>query len=130
LPAKSAYPHNRLPVAVALVDQGATVPFVALYRMEVTGGLDDTQLPARSQRPGNVRKLEGRRSSPIGWIDDQGKPIPEQRAEVANTQTKQRLNDLQLHDEPKCRTKAQIACDAGLGPLARALCSLMPWYGP
>ncbi|MBC9071819.1 RNA-binding transcriptional accessory protein [Thauera sp. CAU 1555] len=107
--------------AVALLDEGATVPFVARYRKEATGGLDDTQLRNLEERLGYLRELEDRRATVIASIEEQGKLTDALRAEVENADTKQRLEDLYLPYKPKRRTKAQIAREAGIGPLAEAL---------
>ncbi|TAH50650.1 MAG: RNA-binding transcriptional accessory protein [Betaproteobacteria bacterium] len=107
--------------AVQLLDDGATVPFVARYRKEATGGLDDTQLRMLEERLGYLRELEDRRATVLGSIDEQGKLTPELRADIENADTKQRLEDLYLPYKPKRRTKAQIAREAGIGPLADAL---------
>ena len=107
--------------AVALLDEGATVPFIARYRKEVTGGLDDTQLRNLEERLTYLRELEERRTSILASIEEQGKLTPELRAEVENADTKQRLEDLYLPYKQKRRTKAQIAREAGLQPLADAL---------
>lgn len=107
--------------AVQLLDDGATVPFVARYRKEATGGLDDTQLRTLEERLGYLRELEDRRATVIASIEEQGKLTPALRAEVENADTKQRLEDLYLPYKPKRRTKAQIAREAGLGPLAESL---------
>ncbi|KAI5914304.1 Tex family protein [Thauera sp. 2A1] len=107
--------------AVQLLDDGATVPFVARYRKEVTGGLDDTQLRTLEERLGYLRELEDRRATVLASIDEQGKLTPELRADIENADTKQRLEDLYLPYKPKRRTKAQIAREAGIGPLAEAL---------
>ncbi len=107
--------------AVNLLDEGATVPFIARYRKEVTGGLDDTQLRTLEERLGYLRELEERRAAIVASIDEQGKLTPELKAEVLAAETKQRLEDLYLPYKPKRRTKAQIAREAGLQPLADAL---------
>lgn len=107
--------------AVNLLDEGATVPFIARYRKEVTGGLDDTQLRTLEERLGYLRELEERRTAIVASIDEQGKLTPELKAEVLAAETKQRLEDLYLPYKPKRRTKAQIAREAGLQPLADAL---------
>ena len=115
--------------AVALLDEGATVPFIARYRKEVTDGLDDTQLRNLEERLTYLRELEDRRSAIIASIDEQGKLTPELRNEVENAETKQRLEDLYLPYKQKRRTKAQIAREAGIEPLALALLAnpeLMP----
>src|SRR5690606_4572760 len=107
--------------AVQLLDDGATVPFIARYRKEVTGGLDDTHLRTLEERLGYLRELEDRRATVIASIDEQGKLSAELRAELEHADTKQRLEDLYLPYKPKRRTKAQIAREAGIGPLAEAL---------
>ena len=107
--------------AVQLLDDGATVPFVARYRKEATGGLDDTQLRTLEERLGYLRELEERRAAVIASIDEQGKLSAELRAEIEHADTKQRLEDLYLPYKPRRRTKAQIAREAGLAPLAEAL---------
>jgi protein Tex len=114
----------RLPqveAAIALLDDKATVPFIARYRKEATGGLDDTQLRALDERLKYLRELEERRAAILKSIDDQGKLTPELAAAVRDADTKARLEDLYLPYKPKRRTKAQIAREAGLEPLALAL---------
>ncbi len=107
--------------AVALLDEGATVPFIARYRKEVTGGLDDTQLRTLEERLGYLRELEERRGVILASIEEQKKLTPELRASIEAADTKQRLEDLYLPYKPKRRTKAQIAREAGLDALAAAL---------
>ncbi|WP_298596272.1 Tex-like N-terminal domain-containing protein, partial [uncultured Zoogloea sp.] len=107
--------------AVQLLDEGATVPFVARYRKEVTGGLDDTQLRNLEERLGYLRELEDRRAAVISSIAEQGKLDPALREAIENAETKQRLEDLYLPFKQKRRTKAQIAREAGIEPLANAL---------
>jgi len=107
--------------AVQLLDEGATVPFVARYRKEATGGLDDTQLRTLEERLGYLRELEDRRASVIASIEEQGKMTPALRADIDHADTKQRLEDLYLPYKQKRRTKAQIAREAGIAPLAEAL---------
>ncbi len=107
--------------AVQLLDEGATVPFVARYRKEVTGNLDDTQLRTLDERLGYLRELEERRAAILASIEEQGKLTDELRAGIESADTKQRLEDLYLPYKPKRRTKAQIAREAGLEPLADAL---------
>ena len=114
--------HPRQVVAaVELLDAGATVPFIARYRKEVTGGLDDTQLRTLEERLGYLRELEDRRAAVIASIDEQGKLTPALRDEIEHAETKQRLEDLYLPYKQKRRTKAQIAREAGIEPLADAL---------
>jgi uncharacterized protein len=112
---------NQVAAAVALLDDGATVPFISRYRKEATGGLDDTQLRNLEERLGYLRELEERRTAVLSSIDEQGKLTPELRAEIAAAETKQRLEDLYLPYKQKRRTKAQIAREAGLTPLAELL---------
>ncbi|BCL75476.1 RNA-binding transcriptional accessory protein [Jeongeupia sp. HS-3] len=107
--------------AIQLLDDGATVPFVARYRKEVTGGLDDTQLRTLDERLGYLRELEDRRATVIASVDEQGKLTPALRVQLQDADNKQRLEDLYLPYKPKRRTKAQIAREAGLAPLAEAL---------
>ncbi len=107
--------------AVALIDEGATVPFIARYRKEATGGLDDAQLRTLHERLGYLRELEERRAAILKSIDEQKKLTPELRASIEAADSKQRLEDLYLPYKPKRRTKAQIAREAGLEPLAEAL---------
>jgi uncharacterized protein len=106
---------------VALLDEGATVPFIARYRKEATGGLDDVQLRLLAERLGYLRELEERRAAILLSIDEQKKLTPELRASIEAADSKQRLEDLYLPYKPKRRTKAQIARQAGLEPLAMAL---------
>ena len=112
---------QQVAAAVALLDEGATVPFIARYRKEVTGGLDDTQLRTLEERLGYLRELEERRAAVLASIEEQGKLTPELKAQIEAAETKQRLEDLYLPYKPKRRTKAQIAREAGLGALAAAL---------
>ena len=107
--------------AIALLDEGATVPFIARYRKEVTGGLDDTQLRTLEERLSYLRELEDRRAAILASIDEQGKMTDVLRNEILAADTKSRLEDLYLPYKPKRRTKAQIAREAGLESLADAL---------
>ncbi|GLQ11040.1 hypothetical protein GCM10007913_29720 [Devosia yakushimensis] len=107
--------------AVELLDGGATVPFVARYRKEVTGGLDDTQLRLLAERLAYLRELEARRATIIKSIEDQGKLTPALTASIMGVATKAELEDLYLPYKPKRRTKAEIARERGLGPLAEAI---------
>jgi uncharacterized protein len=107
--------------AVALIDEGATVPFIARYRKEATGGLDDTQLRLLSERLVYLRELEERRATILKSIEEQNKLSPQLKASIEAADSKQRLEDLYLPYKPKRRTKAQIAREAGLEPLAEAL---------
>jgi uncharacterized protein len=112
---------NQVQAAVDLLDEGSTVPFIARYRKEATGGLDDTQLRNLEERLIYLRELEERRTAVLKSIDEQGKLTPELKAAVLAADTKTRLEDLYLPYKPKRRTKAQIAREAGLEPLAHAL---------
>jgi uncharacterized protein len=107
--------------AVQLLDAGATVPFIARYRKEVTDGLDDTQLRMLEERLAYLRELEARRAAILESINTQGKLTPELQAEILAAETKQRLEDLYLPYRQKRHTKAQIAREAGIEPLALAL---------
>ncbi len=107
--------------AIGLLDEGATVPFIARYRKEVTQGLDDTQLRQLEQRLGYLRELEERRGAILKSIDEQGKLDDALRDRILAVTTKTELEDLYLPYKPKRRTKAQIAREAGLEPLALAL---------
>ncbi|RUO30674.1 RNA-binding transcriptional accessory protein [Aliidiomarina sedimenti] len=106
---------------IALLDEGATVPFIARYRKEVTGGLDDTQLRTLASRLTYLREFNERRSVILKSIDDQGKLSDELRTAIAQAQSKTELEDLYLPFKPKRRTKGQIAIEAGLEPLADSL---------
>ncbi|MBP8023966.1 MAG: RNA-binding transcriptional accessory protein [Chromatiaceae bacterium] len=112
---------EQVAAAVRLLDEGATVPFIARYRKEVTGGLDDIQLRLLEERLGYLRELEERRDLVLRSIEEQGKLSAELQTEILAADTKQRLEDLYLPFKPKRRTKAQIAREAGLEPLALGL---------
>ena len=107
--------------AVKLLDEGSTVPFIARYRKEATGGLDDIQLRALEERLGYLRELEDRRAVVLKSIEEQDKLTPELKGDILAADTNTRLEDLYLPYKPKRRTKAQIAREAGLAPLADAL---------
>src|SRR6188472_498292 len=107
--------------AVLLLDEGATVPFIARYRKEATGGLDDIQLRLLEERLRYLRELEDRRAAIIASIEEQGKMTPELLDAVTHAEDKTRLEDLYLPYKPKRRTKAQIAAQADLTELADAL---------
>jgi len=111
----------QISATVQLLDEGATVPFIARYRKEVTGGLDDTVLRSLEVRLIYVRELEARRGAILESIHGQGKLTPELRAEIEAADAKQRLEDLYAPYKPKRRTRAQIAREAGLEPLADAI---------
>jgi uncharacterized protein len=112
---------QQVEAAVALLDGGATVPFIARYRKEATGGLDDIQLRELEARLAYLRELEDRREAVLKSIAEQGKLTPELRAAILAAPTKQELEDLYLPYKPKRRTKGQIAREAGLEPLADRL---------
>ncbi|WP_131110846.1 Tex family protein [Sulfuricystis thermophila] len=112
---------NQVAAAVQLLDGGATVPFIARYRKEATGNLDDTQLRSLEERLVYLRELEERRAAILQSIEEQGKLTLELKHEIEHAETKQRLEDLYLPYKPKRRTKAQIAKEAGFEPLADAL---------
>ena len=107
--------------AVNLLDDGATVPFIARYRKEVTDGLDDTQLRTLEERLRYLRELEDRRATVLSSIQEQDKLTPELERDIKAADTKTRLEDLYLPYKPKRRTKGQIAREAGLEPLADKL---------
>jgi uncharacterized protein len=113
--------EQQVRTAVELLDGGATVPFIARYRKEVTGGLDDIQLRELEYRLGYLRELEDRRDTVLKSIDEQGKLTPELRAAIDAAATKQDLEDLYLPYKPRRRTKGQIARENGIEPLADAL---------
>ena len=104
--------------AVALLDGGATVPFIARYRKEATGNLDDIQLRELEARLSYLRELQARRETVIQSIQEQGKLTPELHQSLLQAATKQELEDLYLPYKPKRRTKGMIAREAGLEPLA------------
>jgi len=107
--------------AVALLDEGATVPFIARYRKEATGGLDDIQLRLLEERLRYLRELEDRRAAIVASITEQNKMTPELLDAISHAEDKTRLEDLYLPYKQKRRTKAQIAIEAGLAPLAEGL---------
>jgi protein Tex len=111
----------RVVAAIELLDGGATVPFIARYRKEATDSLDDTQLRSLDERLGYLRELDDRRAVILKSIDEQGKSTPELTEAIDAADSKARLEDLYLPYRPKRRTKAQIAREAGLEPLAEAL---------
>ena len=112
---------EQVTAAVQLLDEGATVPFISRYRKEVTGALDDTQMRNIEERLGYLRELEDRRKTVLASITEQGKLTPELEAAITSADTKNRLEDLYLPFKPKRRTKAQMAREAGLEPLALSL---------
>jgi protein Tex len=107
--------------AVRLLDEGATVPFIARYRKEATGSLDDGQLRGLEERLQYLRELDARRAAVLAAIDEQGKLTDELKAALIAADTKSRVEDIYLPYKPKRRTKAQIAREAGLEPLADRL---------
>jgi uncharacterized protein len=120
---------QQVSATVALLDEGATVPFIARYRKEVTGNLDDTQLRFLAERLTYLRELNDRRNTVLNSIESQGKLTPELAKAINDADTKTLLEDLYLPYKPKRRTKAQIAREAGLQPLADSLLadrSLLP----
>jgi uncharacterized protein len=112
---------GQVAAAVGLLDGGSTVPFVARYRKEVTGGLDDAQLRTLEERLGYLRELEERRAAVLASVEEQGKLDDTLRAQILAAETKARLEDIYLPFKPKRRTKAQVAREAGLEPLAELL---------
>jgi protein Tex len=113
--------EHQVKAAVDLLGGGATVPFIARYRKEATGGLDDIQLRELEYRLSYLRELEERRDAVLKSIEEQGKLTPELRAAIEFASTKQDLEDLYLPYKPRRRTKGQIAREAGIEPLADAL---------
>ena len=107
--------------AISLLDEGATVPFVARYRKEVTGGLDDTQLRTLSERLGYLREMEARRAAILASITEQGKLTEALKGAILKAATKAELEDIYLPYKQKRRTRAMIARENGLGPLAEAI---------
>ena len=116
---------EQVQAAVSLLDGGATVPFIARYRKEVTGGLDDIQLRELEYRLGYLREMEERRATILKSIADQGKLTPDLQWAIDQAATKQDLEDLYLPFKPKRRTKGMMAKEAGIEPLADAL-----WANP
>ena len=112
---------QQVAATVTLLDEGASVPFIARYRKEVTGGLDDSQLRTLEERLGYLRELNARRSTILDSIRDQAKLTPELEQALLAADSKTVLEDLYLPYKPKRRTKAQMAREAGLEPLADAL---------
>jgi protein Tex len=119
--AEIAAKPGQVAAAIGLLDEGATVPFIARYRKEVTGGLDDGQLRQLAERLAYLRELEARRQTILASIREQGKLTDELEAGIAAVTTKAELEDIYLPFKPKRRTKAEIARERGLGPLARAI---------
>ena len=115
--------ENQVRAAVALLDEGSTVPFIARYRKEVTGMLDDAQLRTLEERLRYLRELEERRRTVLESIESQGKLDDALKASILAAETKSRLEDIYHPFKPKRRTKAMIAREAGLEPLADGLLS-------
>ncbi|QEY23848.1 Tex family protein [Neisseria animalis] len=116
----------QITAAVEMLDDGATVPFIARYRKEATGGLDDTQLRHLEERLTYLRELEARKATVLKSIEEQGKLTPELQTAIEETDNKTALEDLYLPYKPKRRTKAQIAREHGLQPLADWLLDEQP----
>ena len=112
---------HQILAAIKLLDEGNTIPFIARYRKEVTGGLDDTQLRHFETRLIYLRELDDRRQTILKSIEDQGKLTDELRTKIETTESKTELEDLYLPYKPKRRTRGQIAIEAGLEPLADSL---------
>lgn len=112
---------QQVAATVALLDEGATVPFISRYRKEVTGSLDDSQLRTLEERLRYLREMEDRRATILKSITEQDKLTPELQRDIESADTKTRLEDLYLPYKPKRRTKGQIAIEAGLEPLANKL---------
>src|SRR3954467_15442670 len=113
--------EQQIDATVELLDGGATVPFVARYRKEVTGGLDDAQLRTLEERLTYLRELEERRTAVLNSIREQGKLDAALEAAILAADSKGRLEDIYLPFKPKRRTKAEVAREAGLEPLAELL---------
>ena len=115
---------QQVEAAVALLDEGSTVPFIARYRKEVTGSLDDIQLRHLEERLRYLRELDERRVSILASIQEQGKLTPQLERDIKLADTKTRLEDLNLPYKQKRRTKGQIALEAGLGEYPSAFARL------
>ena len=113
--------ETQVAAAVRLLDEGSTVPFIARYRKEVTGSLDDGQLRTLAERLDYLRELDQRRAAVLASIEEQGKLTDALRAALMAADTKSRVEDIYLPYKPKRRTKAQLAREAGLEPLADRL---------
>ena len=114
-------PAAKIAAVVKLLDEGATVPFIARYRKEVTGGLDEVQIRAIEERRAYLDELEKRRAAVLASIAEQGKLTPALQAKIQAAKTKQEVEDLYLPYKPKRQTKATIAREKGLGPLAERI---------
>src|SRR5690242_16170067 len=115
---------------IELLDEGATVPFIARYRKEVTGNLDEVQIRDIQEKLEYFRELEDRRETVLQSIEEQGKLTPELKARIEAAMEKTELEDLYLPYKPKRRTKASIARDRGLEPLAQFLWDQQPGTAP
>ena len=113
--------QHQVSAAIDLLDDGSTVPFIARYRKEATGALDDAQLRTLEERLRYLRELEDRRTAVLDEIRKQGKLTPELEDQIRSAESKARLEDIYLPYKPKRRTKAMIAREAGLEPLADTL---------
>ena len=119
--------NNQVQSAIELLDGGDTVPFIARYRKEATGGLDDTQLRQLEERLGYLREMDNRRETIIKAIEEQGKLTDVLQQSIMNADTKTRLEDLYLPYKKKRQTKAQKARLAGLDPLLNQLLMWKCW---
>src|SRR3954451_8399838 len=119
-------PMRGLVATIELLDEGGTVPFIARYRKEATGNLDEVQIRAIEEKLAYFRELEERRETILASINDQGKLTPELRAKIEAALEKNELEDLYLPYKPKRRTKASIAREKGLEPLAQYLWDQQP----
>src|SRR3984893_828285 len=123
-------PLKSLVATIGLLDEGGTVPFISRYRKEATGNLDEVQIRAIQEKLEYFRELEDRRETVLSTIQEQGKLTPELRAKIEATLEKNELEDLYLPYKPKRRTKASIARDKGLEPLAQYLWDQKPGEMP
>src|SRR6516225_232105 len=119
-------PLKGMTAVIELLDEGATVPFIARYRKEVSGNLDEVQIRDIQEKLEYFRELEDRRQTVLESIESQGKLTPELKAKIEATLEKNELEDLYLPYKPKRRTKASIARDKGLEPLAQFLWDQQP----
>src|SRR6202047_4531242 len=119
-------PLKSLVTTIGLLDEGGTVPFISRYRKEATGNLDEVQIRAIQEKLEYFRELEDRRETVLSTIQEQGKLTPELRAKIEATLEKNELEDLYLPYKPKRRTKASIAREKGLEPLAQYLWDQKP----
>src|SRR6202165_21272 len=123
-------PMKGLISVIELLDEGSTVPFIARYRKEVTGNLDEVQIRAIEEKLAYFRELADRQATILASIEQQGKLTAELRARIEATLDKSELEDLYLPYKPKRRTKATIAREKGLAPLAQYLWAQQPGAGP